>query len=148
MKILSLLPFLLIVAAVSAFGAAFPPGDWYAALEKPWFTPPNWLFPIAWTLLYIMIAIAGWLIFASQHIAAKYLWAIQLFINAIWSWLFFGLHNMGLALADIILLDGLVIALLISCYKKIPTAFYLLVPYCLWILFASILNLNLLLLNS
>lgn len=147
MKLLNLLPFLLLVAAVSMLGAAFPPGDWYAELNKPWFTPANWLFPVAWTILYVMIAVAGWMIFATHNLIAKWLWASQLCINAIWSWLFFGLHNIHLALADIMLLDCLVIGLLISCYQKIPKAFYLLIPYCLWILFATALNLGILLEN-
>lgn len=148
MKILSLLPFILLVAAVSVFGAAFPPGDWYASLDKPWFTPPNWLFPIAWTILYIMIAVAGWLIFYSQQTIAKWLWGIQLFFNAIWSWLFFGLQNMALALADILFLDILVICLSIHCCNKNRTAFLLLIPYCIWILFATALNISLLMLNT
>ena len=147
MKILNLFPFLLLVAIVSMFGAAFPPGDWYANLNKPWFTPPNWLFPIAWTILYIMIAVAGWMIFASKYSISKWLWGIQLFFNAIWSWLFFGLNSISLALADIVWLDILTISLLISCHRKIQTAFLLLIPYCLWVLFATALNAGILFLN-
>lgn len=141
---LGLAGFVLLVVAVANTGAMFKPGDWYEALAKPSWTPPNWLFPVAWTLLYLMIAIAGWLVwravgFSGAGLAFLFYFA-QLALNATWSWLFFGIHRMDLALLDITVLWLTVAANIVAFYLIRPGAAILLVPYLLWLTYAAVLN--------
>lgn len=137
---LMLVVFLLVVAGVATFGAYFEPGDWYARVDKPFWTPPNWVFGPVWAVLYVLVAIAGWLIFSGPSLLSKYLWVIQLFLNGIWSWLFFGLHRTGLALLDIVALIVCIALLLVVSYKSSRTVVWLLAPYLLWVCYASTLN--------
>ena len=137
----TLIVFLIVVASVAALGAYFQPGDWYAELNKPPWTPPNWLFGPTWTILYVCIAIAGWLIFAeAEQALMKCLWTGQLVLNGIWSWLFFGLHNTGLALVDIVALLVCIFLLLRVSYRTFRAITWLLLPYFLWVGYASSLN--------
>jgi benzodiazapine receptor len=118
---------------------------WYPTLTKPVFNPPNWIFAPVWTLLYIMMGIAAGLVWTSNsdHKAIRKalgFFAIQFGLNVLWSYLFFGLHNPLLALAEIILL-WLMIWETYSQFKKIDKlASYLLIPYLAWVSFATILN--------
>ncbi|MEM9996710.1 MAG: TspO/MBR family protein [Bacteroidota bacterium] len=144
---LVLLGFIGVVALVATAGARFEPGAWYAALDKPAWTPPNWLFPVAWTVLYLLIAVAGWLVWREVGVAgakgAFTVYGVQLVLNAAWSWLFFGRHDMGLAFLDIAGL-WLAIALTLLFFWSIkPLAGALLVPYLLWVTYAAALNLAL-----
>ena len=143
--ILGLLGFVLLVSAVAATGSMFKPGAWYEALAKPAWTPPNWLFPVAWTLLYLMIAVAGWLVWRAVGFAgagtAFALYFLQLLLNAAWSWLFFGLHRMDLAFIDISVLLLAIAANIFAFYAVRPGAAYLLIPYLLWVSYAAALNL-------
>ena len=132
--------YVLLVAAVAAFGAQFAPGDWYAQLNKPAWTPPNWVFAPAWTILYLLIAVAGWQIHYAHIPALKFLWALQLILNGIWSWLFFGLHRTGLALADITALTVCIAALLMVAYPAQRRVAWLLLPYLVWVGYAASLN--------
>lgn len=141
-----LLLFLLIVAGVSFFGAQFRPGAWYQQLLKPGWTPPNWIFPIVWSVLYLMIAVAGWLIFSGSDVIAKSLWVIQMVLNGIWSWLFFGMHLIGFALVDIVALFVCLSWLLASRISR--AAAWLLAPYLIWVAYAAALNSAIYLLNS
>lgn len=119
--------------------------DWYAALNKPSFSPPNWIFGPVWTTLYIMMGISLYLVWQKKKVPLVF-WA-QLFLNAIWSIIFFGMKNPGLALIDIIAL-WITIVLTIKSFSKISKpAGYLLIPYLLWVSFAAILNLSIVLLN-
>lgn len=143
--------FLLIVFAVAATGAAFPPGDWYSGLQKPPGTPPPWVFGPVWTTLYVMIAIAGARLWREPISAARsralWLYAIQLALNAAWSWLCFGLHDLRVSLADLGALL-VVLALLLRAARSVsPGAALLLVPYTLWVSYATWLNAGLLWLN-
>src|SRR5690349_21814116 len=96
---------LLVVGGGLLIGFLTAPGSWYAALAKPSFNPPNWLFAPVWTILYVFIAIAGWRIWQRQRSgAAMKLWWLQLVLNFLWSPIFFALQNVGLALVVIILL--------------------------------------------
>lgn len=118
---------------------------WYPTLVKPVFNPPNWIFAPVWTSLYIMMGIAAGLVWTSgsdEKIVKKALgfFAIQLGLNALWSYLFFGLHNPLLALIEIVLL-WLMIYETYSQFKRInKIAGYLLIPYLAWVSFATILN--------
>jgi tryptophan-rich sensory protein len=132
--------YVLLVAAVAAFGAQFEPGDWYAQLSKPAWTPPNWLFGPVWTILYILIAVAGWLIHYGANPVLKYLWALQLLLNGIWSWLFFGLHLTGLALVGITALIVCIATLLMVAKRCMQPIVWLLLPYLAWVGYAATLN--------
>lgn len=135
--------FLLAVAATALVGSWFGPGAWYAALNKPSWTPPNWIFAPVWTLLYLAIAVAGWLVWrqpSARRPMLLTLWSLQLIFNGAWSWLFFGLRAPGLALIDIGLLLCVIIFFVAAARARSPVAAWLFVPYGLWVAFASALN--------
>jgi tryptophan-rich sensory protein len=139
--------FLIIVAAVAMSGVTFQPGTWYAGLAKPFWTPPNWLFPPVWTLLYIMIAVAGWLIFATDDVRLKGLWVAQLIFNALWSWLFFGQHWIAAGLIDITAMLISIAALVTLAWPTRRRIAWLMLPYLAWVAYASSLNAAILILN-
>jgi len=119
--------------------------NWYAALEKPSFSPPNWIFGPAWILLYILMGISVYLIWqrVNENKTARgalWLFWIHLFFNAIWSIIFFGLHNPGLAFTDIIIIWLLIVVLMIKFWPINKWSTYLLIPYLFWVSFASVLN--------
>lgn len=126
---------------------------WYPTLVKPFFNPPNWIFAPVWTLLYIMMGIAAGLVWSSDSNIkaikkALGVFAIQFGLNALWSYLFFGLHNPLLALVEIVLL-WLMIWETYNQFKKIDkVAAYLLIPYLAWVSFATILNASIWWLNK
>ncbi len=123
------------------------PDAWYASLHKPSWNPPAWVFGPVWTLLYTMMAVSVWLVwrrggFALQR-ASLSLFLAQLALNAAWTPLFFGLHQPGLAFVDIALL-WLGIVATITAFRRVHCgAAWLLVPYLLWVSFASVLNFTL-----
>jgi tryptophan-rich sensory protein len=144
----SLLLFVLIVSVVALSGMQFQPGEWYAQLQKPAWTPPNWVFAPVWTVLYLMIGAAGWLIFASPSRTLKVLWISQLILNGLWSWLFFGLHETGIALIDILAMLGCITLILALSRKSSRAVFRLMAPYCIWVGYASTLNAAIYVLNT
>ncbi len=123
---------------------------WYAALNKPAFNPPAWLFGPIWVTLYFLMGVSLWLVWKSDSGAKKraiWLFAVQLVLNAIWSPIFFGTHSLGNALAVIVLLWAAIV-LTILIFKKISkTAALLLVPYIFWVSFAVYLNFAIWMLN-
>ncbi|MBI1320637.1 MAG: hypothetical protein GC168_17065 [Candidatus Hydrogenedens sp.] len=149
---LALAGFILAVSAAASFGALYGPGDWYRALEKPFFNPPNWVFGPVWTMLYIAIAASGWLLWRARHRAAVGLpltvYFAQLLLNGAWTWIFFGLHRMGLALVDILVLELCIVALIVLSWRISRTVSFLLMPYAAWVAFASLLNASLWWLNA
>jgi len=128
------------------------PGEWYASLEKPSWNPPNWIFGPAWTALYAMMAVAAWLVWRRGGFAAQALplaaFLVQLLLNALWSWLFFGLKNPGLAFAEIVALWVAIATTLLLFRRPSATAAWLLAPYLAWVTFASLLNFTLWRLNA
>jgi translocator protein len=146
-RYLSLAVFLLLVAAAAVFGTQFEPGAWHAALEKPAWNPPNWVFGPVWTLLYVLIAIAGWLAWRARQRLLVALWGVQLLLNALWSWLFFGLHLPFVALADIVLLLATIIAFIVVAWRRRRAAALLFLPYAAWVGFATALNAAIAVLN-
>jgi tryptophan-rich sensory protein len=135
---------LLVTFAAAAVGSRFQPGTWYAALERPSFTPPGAVFGPVWTLLYLLMALAAWLVwrrggFAGARLALS-AYLLQLALNAAWSWLFFGEHRIGLALADIIVLWLAIAATAWLFHRHSRTAALLLLPYLAWVSFATALN--------
>jgi len=144
----AVLLFIAICFAVSSFGAFFTPGEWYEQLNRAPWSPPNMAFPIVWTFLYLMIAVAGWLIFRYGDTLLKALWVVQLLVNTVWSWIFFGQHWVAIGLIDIVLLSGLVLFMIIEARKqKLPNVAWLLSPYLLWLLLATSLNAYILIFN-
>ncbi|SDN89874.1 TspO and MBR related proteins [Halomonas shengliensis] len=139
-----LLGWLALVMLAALTGIATPPGAWYAGLSKPPFTPPNLAFPIAWTLLYLLMALAAWraTLAASPAMRWHTLWPFvaQLAANALWSPLFFGLHWMGAALAVLLLLWALILLTLRRFAAVSRPAAWLLVPYLAWVSYAAYLN--------
>ncbi len=133
--------FFVLTAAAASVGALFGPGAWYAGLAKPSFNPPNWLFAPVWTLLYIMIAIAGaraWQAGAAPVVTG--VWLLQLVLNAAWTFLFFGMKRPDLALIDIVLMLVAIAAFAIKVRPVSPTSAALFVPYFAWVAFATALN--------
>jgi tryptophan-rich sensory protein len=130
--------------SAAATGALFKPGSWYKGLTKPAWTPPDWLFPVAWTALYIAIAVAAWRFAATGHGLVPLglaLWAWQLALNALWSPVFFGLRRLRTGMVVMSLL-WLVIAAGILVFARVDAvSAWLLVPYWLWISYAAALNL-------
>lgn len=141
----ALFVFVLLALATLSFGGLFRPDDWYVALEKPALTPPGWVFPPVWTVLYLMIAMSGWMVWQRRREnphanMALLFWAGQLFFNGMWSWLFFGLHRPGLAFVEIVVLWSLIVGSLVSAWRVRPLAGALLAPYLAWVSFAGWLN--------
>jgi len=150
--ILGLGGWLALCLAAAAPGGFFMPGEWYAQLQKPSWNPPAWIFGPVWTALYAMMAVAAWLIwrrggFAAQRVPLA-VFLLQLLLNALWSPLFFGLHNPALAFAEIMLLWLAVICTLLVFWQVQRGAGLLLVPYLAWVTFAAVLNFTLWRLNS
>lgn len=143
-SLMILLGWLALVTLAALTGIATPPGDWYAGLAKPPLTPPDLAFPVAWTLLYALMALAAWRATLAAPPGAGWhiLWPFvaQLAVNALWSLLFFGLHWMGLALLDLLLLWGLIVLSIRRFAAVSRLAAWLLVPYLAWVSFAAYLN--------
>lgn len=151
--------FALAVSLTACFGAAalgslwttpnIP--SWYAGLEKPSWTPPNWLFGPVWTLLYAAMAVAAWLVWRQRHSGAGValgLFALQLALNTAWSWLFFGRHQLGAAFFELVALWVAIAATCWAFWKHSRLAAALLIPYLAWVSFAGALNCAIWLMNS
>lgn len=132
------------VAAAIGATASVDAGPFYAQLARPGWAPPSWIFGPVWTVLYALMGIAAWLVwrvggFRSARWALV-LFLVQLALNALWSWLFFGWHRGALAFAGIVVLWAMIVATTISFWRIRPLAGVLLVPYLSWVIFASALN--------
>ena len=127
--------------ATAATGSLFPTGKWYAGLRKPFWTPPNWIFPIAWTGLYIILSYVGMraaLRIDGQAVLA--LWALQASLSTLWTPVFFGLKKMGTAFIVMSSLWLSVFAMVIFCWKLEAVLGIILLPYLVWVSFAAALN--------
>ena len=122
------------------------PGDWYASLAKPAWTPPTWVFGPAWTILYAMMAVAAWRLWRRlgarprESRRALVLFAVQLALNLSWTPVFFGMQRPDLALVVILFLWVAIAATIVAAWKACKTAAALLVPYLAWVTFATALN--------
>ena len=144
-----LLVFLALVALAAWSGAMHEPGPFYAALKKPAWTPPDWVFPPAWAALYVMIALAGWIVWRAQGLgAALWVWLAQLMLNAAWPWLMFGRKQIDVAFFDIGALWLAILAFIVVAWPVRRSASLLFVPYFLWVTFAAALNFELWRLNG
>ncbi|HVM49550.1 MAG TPA: TspO/MBR family protein [Candidatus Acidoferrum sp.] len=149
---LSLVGWLAACFLAASLGAVFMPGDWYAMLKKPSWNPPAWIFGPVWTTLYAMMAVAAWLVWKRGGFAARRiplaLFLAQLVLNAAWTPLFFGLHQLGFACAEIVSLWLLIAATLAAFRPLSRAAAWLLAPYLAWVSFAAALNFAVWRLNS
>lgn len=158
MKIKSLpklIALIILCEVIGAVGSIFTFPNiptWYAFLNKPFFSPPNWLFAPVWTILFLLMGVALYLVIESkgniiQKKLAIALFSIQFFFNVLWSFLFFGLRSPFLGVIGIIVLWFSILATILSFYKISKKSAYLLIPYILWVSFATILNLTIMLIN-
>ncbi|PKM87346.1 TspO protein [Candidatus Falkowbacteria bacterium HGW-Falkowbacteria-2] len=138
----------LVSLAAGAIGSRFTttgPGTWYELIEKPFFNPPGWIFGPVWTILYILMGVALYLVLKQdwkkpEVFQAVKIFFIQLGFNILWSYFFFGLKNPRLAFLEIIALLLAIVATMIAFARVDKRAMKLLIPYLLWVLFASFLN--------
>ncbi|MGE8237510.1 MAG: TspO/MBR family protein [Stenotrophomonas indicatrix] len=132
------------LAAALGARASISAADFYASLTLPAWAPPASVFGPVWTVLYALMALAAWLVWrqggwrAAAPALALYL--LQLALNVLWSWLFFGWKQGALAFADIALLLALIVATMVAFHRVRPAAAWLLLPYLAWVTFASALN--------
>ena len=150
-KYLSLLILLLvtfIAPVIGSYVTSIFKEPWYSEIIQPSFNPPSWVFPPVWTTLYVMMSIAiwrVWIAFFNSRILKLYFF--HLFFNCIWSIIFFGFHQIGLALINIIVILFFIIILMKEYLKIDKLSFYLMIPYFLWSSFALVLNASILFLN-
>jgi tryptophan-rich sensory protein len=139
---LLLLGFLvLVIGGGLAIGYVTAPGEWYADLAKPSFNPPGWIFGPVWTVLYVLIAVAGWRTFERDRRGwPMRLWWAQLALNFLWSPVFFAAHRIDFALVIILLLLTAILAFTASSWRQDSVAALLFAPYAAWVGFASVLN--------
>lgn len=141
----------LLIGFAGSFFTSNSVSTWYTTLNKPTFNPPGWIFGPVWTLLYIMIWVSFYFVwkvdFKKKNKTAIGIYSLQLFLNLIWSFLFFWLRNPFASLIEIIILWCVILANMIVFYRIEKTAGLLLLPYLLWVSFAMILNYSIFVLN-
>ena len=135
----------IVAAVVGGIITASPVQTWYQTIQKPSWNPPNWLFGPAWTILYLLMAVALWRVWRlgwgeGGVRLAVILFLVQLVLNVLWSLVFFGLRQPGWAVLEIAVLWGFILATLITFYRLERLAGLLLIPYLAWVTFAGILN--------
>ena len=141
--------FILVTFCAPLAGMFSLPGAWYAALDKPSWNPPAWIFGPAWTLLYTLMAVAAWLVWRRCGWQRPLpLYFVQLSLNAAWTPIFFGAHQLGWALVEIVALWIAILLTLLSFRRVSKTAGWLFAPYLAWVTFAAILNFTLWRMNS
>ncbi len=142
--LMGLVALCLAVGAIGGWVTQASVQTWYPTLAKPWFTPPNWLFGPAWTVLYVTMAIAAWLVWRSEDRVrahdALYLFAIKLALNLGWSLVFFGLRDPGLALIEVVVFWLAIAATTRAFWQLDRRSGLLMVPYLAWVAFAALLN--------
>jgi tryptophan-rich sensory protein len=144
-QIVGLVIFLAVIFAAAGIGSiATAPNiaAWYAGLAKPSWNPPNWIFGPVWTTLYISMAVAAWFVWRQGGLWQwpLALFAVQLALNAAWSWLFFGFHAPGAAFVEVVALFATILATTIAFWPRSMAAGILMMPYLGWVAFAAVLN--------
>ena len=140
--------FLLACGAAGATGAMFPPGPWYKTLNKPWFTPPDWVFPVAWTSIYLLISFAGARVAVLEGNAyAMAFWAAQAGFSTLWTPVFFGLRRLKGSLLVMLPLWVCVLGACVAHWQVDVIAGLAFVPYLLWVTVAAALNVQMWRLN-
>ncbi|WP_417687742.1 TspO/MBR family protein [Roseibium sp.] len=145
----TLLVFLTVVVGIGLLiGYSFMPGPWYQELAKPPLTPPNWLFAPVWTLIYVLIAVAGWRAYCRAWTGRAFrIWCAQLVLNFAWSPIVFGAHALGGGFIVVLALLVTIQVFIHDRWTSDPIAAACFVPYGLWVAFASYLNAGLFFLN-
>lgn len=139
------------VGAIGSIFTAQGLAEWYVQLRKPTWNPPSWVFGPVWTMLYIGMAVAVWRVWTRTHgqgSSALAYFGVQLALNLVWSALFFGMRNSGLAAVEIVMLWAAILGTLISFAPIDRVAALLLAPYLAWVSFAAVLNVTIWRLNS
>lgn len=132
---------LAVVIIGSGIGYLTAPGEWFAALRKPFFQPPNWLFAPVWTILYVLIGIAGARVYSLSNAAAlQGVWIVQMVLNFLWSPAFFAAEAPRIALFIIVLMLLAILAFLWLARGRDRMSFLLFLPYLAWVAFATLLN--------
>jgi translocator protein len=139
------------VGVIASIATSSSVDTWFQTLEKPFFNPPEWLFAPVWTSLYVLMGISSYLIYTTAQSAMRILaldvYIMQLFLNFLWSWLFFWFKSPGFALFNIILLAVVIVIMIRRFYGIHKLAGILQIPYLMWILFATALNASIWYLN-
>lgn len=137
-----------VVVAGLISGLTSPPGDWYQTLDKPFFNPPSWLFGPVWTILYVMIGIAGARIWQmAPRSAAMQVWFAQFALNIMWSPAFFGMQSPALGLVVILPLLASILVFIVKARPIDRLSSWFFVPYAAWVSFATVLNATLFSIN-
>ncbi|MEX1024412.1 MAG: TspO/MBR family protein [Planctomycetota bacterium] len=152
-SLLTWIAWVLLAFAATLPGAVSPPGEWYAALSKPDWTPAGWVFPVVWATLYVCMGTAAWLVQragSAQHPARGplALFFVQLALNAAWTPIFFGLHAIFPALVVIVVLWVAILATLLAFRRVSTPAAWLFAPYLAWVSVALVLNFQIWRLNE
>ncbi len=155
-KLIKLLFAVIVCEGIGILGSLFTISQiltWYQGLNKPFFSPPNWVFGPVWTMLYGLMGISIFLIFEAKIKKRErnnllLLFSLQLLLNFLWSVIFFGMHLSAVAFIEIIFLWTTILILIIKFYKYSKLSSYLLIPYLFWVSFASLLNISVALLNK
>ena len=135
--------------AAAATGALFPTGDWYKGLDKPKWTPPDWVFPIAWTIFYFALAFSGARVASlPENEFATAFWSLHIALNTLWTPAFFGSRNLKAGMVIIVLMWLATAGMIYNCFIVDQFAGIILIPYILWVTVASALNFSLLRRNS
>ena len=151
-KYLSLVILLLITfiaPMIGSYATATFKEPWYSEIILPSFNPPSWVFAPVWSMLYLLMTIAIWKIWINSfNTRILKIYLVHLFFNSTWSIVFFGFHLIGLALVNLIIILIFIIFLMKEYLKRDKISFYLMIPYILWILYAFVLNLTIVVLNN
>lgn len=143
-KLISSIALPLVLGAIAGMFTSQSVPDWYSTLNRPSFSPPNWIFGPVWTILYILMGISFFIIWKQKVSKARNLaisiFFLQLLLNFAWSFIFFYFKMIGLALVEITLLWFTIILMLVLFYRIKPVATYINIPYLLWVSFATVLN--------
>lgn len=153
-KWLGLLAWIVVAYSPSATAVFVDTGSWYDSLSKPAWTPASWVFGPVWTLLYLLMGIAAWRVWATHGFSdrrgrlALVLFLVHLIFNAAWTWLFFGLHMLTAAAVEIVILWVLICFLVVVFWKRDRVAGALLLPYLLWVTYAATLSVGFAVMNA
>lgn len=138
----------LIAPTIGSYATGTFKEPWYSGIVQPSFNPPSWVFPPVWSTLYVLMSLAAWRVWMSSFKTKVIkLYFIHLFFNSIWSIIFFGFHQIGLALINLIIILIFIVLLMREYFNIDRLSFYLMVPYIFWSSFALILNISIFFLN-
>lgn len=153
-KWLGLVAWIVVAFVPSATAVFVGTGPWYDSLERPAWTPPSWVFGPVWTLLYLLMGIAAWRVWAKHGFSHRrerlplVLFLVHLIFNAAWTWLFFGLHMLTAAAVEIVILWVMIVVLVVLFWKRDRIAGALLLPYLLWVTYAVTLSVGFAVMNA